>query len=328
MSLRSLCLALAFALSCAFAAHAHEVRPAYLAIVETAPETYDVVWKQPTAGEVRVALAPVFPAACSVIGAPAVAAQPSASVTRFRLHCAGGLRNQTVRIAGLERTLTSTIVRMTWSDGRSHSDVINARAPTLALSIVARPGLPGYFTLGVGHILSGFDHLLFVTGLIVIAAGWRRLLTAITAFTLAHSITLGASALGLVSVQQTSAEAVIALSIVFVGYEIVRAARGERGLTHLAPWLVAFGFGLLHGFGFAAALAEIGLPPNARLGALFLFNVGVECGQLVLLAAVAPLVVWIRGRSAPVRSRMEEGIGYAVGIAGAYWMIARIAAVF
>ena len=325
MSARIFCIAVLLALSCSPAARAHEVRPAYLEITETAPETYAIAWKQPAAGEVRIALSPVFPAACRTFDAPTVTSQPSASLTRWRMRCAGGLNNKPVRIAGLERTLTSTIVRVTWADGRTRSDVINANAPTLTLSVAPRPGLPGYLALGIGHILTGFDHVLFVIGLIVIAAGWLRLLRAITAFTVAHSITLSASALGIVSLPQKSVEATIALSIAVVGYEIVRMARGKTGLTHHAPWIVAFGFGLLHGFGFASALAEIGLPQNARIGALLLFNVGVECGQLAILAIVLPPVLWIRGRSPAIRSPLELSIGYAVGIAGAFWMIERIA---
>lgn len=327
MNARTFWFAVLLLISRSLPANAHEVRPAYLEIRESAPETYDVTWKQPAAGEVRIALTPVFPAACAVIGTPAVTAQPLASFTRWRMRCAGGLNHKTVRIAGLERTLTSTIVQVTWADGRTRSDVILSSAPALLLSIAPQPSLPGYLMLGIEHILTGVDHILFVIGLIVIAAGWVRLLRALTAFTVAHSLTLGASALGFIGMPQKTVEATIALSIVVVGYEIVRMARGRKGLTHTAPWIVAFGFGLLHGLGFASALTEIGLPHNAKIGALLLFNVGVECGQLALLVVVLPMVLWVRQRDAGLRSRIELSTGYVVGISGAFWMIERIAAI-
>ena len=308
-------------------ADAHEVRPAYLEIVEQAPETYQIAWKQPAVGEVRLSLVPVFPASCAAVDSPTLVAQPSSTLTRWRLRCAGGLQNKSVRIAGLDRTLTSAIVRVSWADGRAFSDVARPATPALTLRVAARPGLPGYLRLGFEHILSGYDHMLFVIGLIVLAQGAARLFLAVTAFTLAHSITLGASALGAIGLPQKSVEAAIALSILALGYEIARLARGRTGLTHAAPWIVAFGFGLLHGFGFASALSEIGLPRHAKLGALFLFNAGVECGQLLIVAGALPLVLWFRSGGGVARARFELTMGYAIGIAGAFWMIARITAI-
>ena len=321
-------LATALLLLCwAAQARAHEVRPAYLELVETAPETYAATWKQPTAGEVRIALSPVFPSSCTTTAGPELTAQQTSTVARWRMHCSGGLRNRIVEVAGLDRTLTSVIIRVSWTDGRTQSAVIRPESPRLKFNIRAQPGLPGYLVLGVGHILSGFDHVLFVVGIIFLATGFMRLFRAITAFTVAHSITLGASALGVVGLPQKSVEAAIALSIVVLGYEIVRASRGRVGLVFASPWLVAFGFGLLHGFGFASALSEIGLPQNAKLAALLLFNVGVECGQLAIVAIALPAALWVRRARPTLRRLAERSVGYAIGIAGAFWMIERIAAV-
>jgi len=184
-----------------------------------------------------------------------------------------------------------------------------------------------FVALGFEHILSGIDHVFFVIGLILLVPALGRLIGALTAFTVAHSITLGAAALGFAGLPQASVEVVIALSILVVGYEVVRASRGRTGLTYAMPWAVAFGFGLLHGFGFAGALAEIGLPQDAKLSALLLFNLGVETGQLMIVAVAVPLARWIAGRAAGLRRRIEVGAGYSLGAAAAFWMIQRVVAV-
>lgn len=320
-------IALALWLATSMVAVAHEVRPALLDITETQVGAYDVTWKQPAAGGLRLALSPTFPADCRAVAAPERSTTDAFIVSRWRMACGRGLANRSVRIEGLERTLTSVIVRVRWADGRDLDAVVQPASASLVLEQAQRPGAPGYLGLGVHHILSGYDHILFVFGLIVLAQGWRRLLGAVTAFTAAHSITLGASALGLVSLPQASVEAVIALSIAALGYEIVRLARGRAGLTAQAPWIVAFCFGLLHGFGFASALAEIGLPEGARLAALLFFNVGVEAGQLMAVWIAAPVVWWLRGRAPPVRRGVETAIGYGVGIAGATLLLSRVGAV-
>ena len=307
-------------------ARAHEVRPAYLEIVEQPDGLYSLTWKQPSLAETRVAIDPQLPSTCTPLGERHVETADGAFVARWQVRCTGGLEGQTIRIVGLERTLTSAFVRTQLADGRAIAGVVQAYEPAFQFA-AARPVLPAYFVLGIEHILSGIDHVFFVIGLILLVPALLRLVGALTAFTVAHSITLGAAALGFAGLPQASVEVVIALSILVVGYEVVRASRGHTGLTYAMPWAVAFGFGLLHGFGFAGALAEIGLPQEAKVGALLLFNVGVETGQLMIVVVAVPIVRWIATRTADLRRRIQVGAGYSLGAAAAFWMIQRIAAV-
>lgn len=311
----------------ALSAHAHEVRPAYLEIIEQQAGTYSLTWKQPSLAEGRIAIDPQLPAACTALGERHVAVSTGAFVARWQVQCPGGLAGQSIRIAGLERTLTSTFVRTQLADGRSIANVVQASDPSFEFA-AARPVWSAYFVLGIEHILGGIDHVFFVIGLILLVPSLWRLVGALTAFTVAHSVTLGAAALGFAGLPQAAVEVVIALSILVVGYEVVRAARGQTGLTSAMPWAVAFGFGLLHGFGFAGALAEIGLPQDAKLGALLLFNVGVETGQLMIVAVAVPLTRWIASRTAELRRRIQVGAGYSLGAAAAFWMIQRVAGAF
>ena len=311
----------------AISAHAHEVRPAYLEIIEQQDGIYSLTWKQPALAEARIAIDPQLPTACATLGERHVEVADGALVARWQVQCPGGLAGQTIRIAGLERTLTSTFVRTELGDGRTIAGVVQASDPSFEFA-AARPVVPAYFVLGIEHILGGIDHVFFVIGLILLVPAMWRLVGALTAFTVAHSITLGAAAMGFAGLPQAAVEVVIALSILVVGYEVVRAARGQTGLTYAMPWAVAFGFGLLHGFGFAGALAEIGLPQDAKLGALLLFNVGVETGQLMIVAVAVPLVRWIASRAVELRRRIEVGAGYSLGSAAAFWTIQRVAAVF
>jgi hydrogenase/urease accessory protein HupE len=307
-------------------AHAHEVRPAYFEIVEQHDGLYSLTWKQPSLAEARIAIDPELPPACTPLGERRVQVADGAFVARWQVRCSGGLEGRTIRIAGLERTLTSTFVRTELADGRVISGVVQASEPSFQFA-TARPVLPAYFVLGIEHILGGIDHVFFVIGLILLVPALWRLIGALTAFTVAHSITLGAAALEFAGLPQAAVEVVIALSILVVGYEVVRASRGQTGLTYAMPWAVAFGFGLLHGFGFAGALSEIGLPHDARLGALLLFNLGVEAGQLMIVVVAVPIVRWIANRTAELRRRIQAGAGYSLGAAAAFWMIQRIAAV-
>jgi hydrogenase/urease accessory protein HupE len=322
--MKRLMLVLLLALS--GAAQAHEVRPAYFEIVEHPDGIYSLTWKQPSLAEARIAIDPQLPATCTPLGERQVEVADGAFVARWQVRCPGGLEGQTIRIAGLERTLTSTFVRTQLADGRAIAGVVQASDPSFRFA-AARPVLPAYFLLGIEHILTGIDHVFFVIGLILLVPALLRLVGALTAFTVAHSITLGAAALGFAGLPQASVEVVIALSILVVGYEVVRAARGITGLTSAMPWAVAFGFGLLHGFGFAGALAEIGLPQDAKLGALLLFNLGVETGQLMIVVVAVPIVRWIATRTAELRRRIQVGAGYSLGAAAAFWMIQRVAAV-
>ena len=185
-----------------------------------------------------------------------------------------------------------------------------------------------YTVLGIEHILTGFDHLLFVLALVLIVRGTRRLIWTVTAFTLAHSITLALATLGVIHVPGPPVEAIIALSIVFVANEIIHQQRGTEGLAARKPWLIAFSFGLLHGLGFAGALAEVGLPQNSIALALLFFNVGVELGQLLFIAAVLACGALVRAVAAHRidARRTVIPLAYCIGGTASYWVIERIAA--
>ena len=306
----------------------HELRPGYLEIREISAGAYDVLWKVPRRGSARLQLDPVFPATCHEASSPVASGIGGALVTRWRIRCDNGLGGERIFIAGLENTLTDVLARVEHLDGKLQTARIKADEP--ALSVDSSPshwGLIGvYFWLGVEHILLGIDHLLFVFALLLIVSGWRRLVATITAFTVAHSITLVSATMGWVQVPQQPVEAVIALSILFLATEIVHGLRGRPALTARQPWVVAFAFGLLHGFGFAGALNEVGLPEQAIPLALLFFNVGVEVGQLVFVAAVLGLGRAMRGmQHLPVR-RGQFVASYAIGGLAAMWTIERVAA--
>ena len=238
------------------------------------------------------------------------------------------MRGQTLRIAGLETTLTDTLVRMAFADGSTWVQRLTPQQPATVI-----PVLPGtwevagtYLGLGIEHILTGIDHLLFVLALLLLTTGTWRLLKTVTAFTVAHSITLALATLGLAHVPSKPVEAVIALSIVFVAAEILHARRGRIGLAARMPWIVAFTFGLLHGFGFAGALSEVGLPAGQIPVALLFFNLGVEAGQLLFIAAVLALVAGAR-RVRVAWPRWAELVPpYAIGSVAMVWVIQRVIA--
>ena len=309
-------------------AAAHEVRPGYLEIIETGPESYDVLWKVPAAGDnLRFGLYVRFPEATVDTREPLGRFVGDAYVTRWSVRHPGGLTGETIHIDGLRTTLTDVIVRSERLDGATSVARIEPSNPTLVVPAApSRLELAGtYFVLGVEHILFGIDHLLFVLSLLLIVEGARRLVATITAFTLAHSVTLAAATLGWAHVPGAPVEAVIALSIVFVCAEIVRRQRGEESLTARAPWLVALVFGLLHGFGFAGALEEVGLPGHAIPTALLLFNVGVEAGQLAFVAVVLGGAALLRRAMGPLPRAARLVPAYGIGAVAMFWTIERVA---
>ncbi len=302
-------------------AAAHEVRPAYLEIRQAADQVYDVTWKQPILGERILRLEPVFPEACER-GAETAENVGAALVRRFTVSCE--LESREIGIAGLERTLTDVYLRIERPDSPVFSAVLRPGSPSVIFTDASNPGVLAYLMIGVEHILLGWDHLLFVAGLVLLVH-WRQLVATATAFTLAHSITLSLSALAGIRLPGTPVEIVIALSIALIGLEAVRRMRGESGLSARYPWAIAFGFGLIHGFGFAGALAEIGLPKGTEFAALLLFNLGVELGQIAVIGGLLA-AGWLVTRVRPGQLAMLRYAGaYAVGIAGAYWAIERLA---
>jgi HupE / UreJ protein len=308
----------------ALGATAHEVRPAYLEITETNTGQYDVIWKQPVLDGRRLKLDPVFPGDCARQDERMTA--PAATlITRWSMTC--DLNKGELSISGLDRTLTDVFVRL----GRLRTDDVSAvlRPGASSVQLSGPQGAPAlaYFRIGVEHILFGFDHLLFVLGLVLLVRP-RQLFATVTAFTVAHSITLAASALGGVALPGPPVEIVIAMSIALLGAEAIYRMRGHETLAQNRPWVIAFGFGLVHGFGFAGALSEIGLPKGAEVMALLLFNVGVEAGQIAFVLFVLVLA-WLGHRlyrqGEPV---LRIGMAYAVGITGSFWAIERIATTF
>jgi hypothetical protein len=329
--MRGLALALLAWLGVASAAGAHEVRPALLQIVETGPHAYDVTWKQPALGDMVIHLRPHLSGGALEAAPASESAEPGFVEKTWHVTAGPPLEGQTVRIEGLAETVTDVLLRVTAADGRQVDGVLKPSAPSQVLALDKPSGLavPAYLRLGVEHILTGFDHLLFVLGLLLLVGPGWRLVKTITAFTVAHSLTLALAALGYISVPSTVIEALVALSIVFVATELAPGRRADT-LARRRPWLIAFCFGLLHGMAFAGALAEIGLPAKAAPQALFLFNVGVEIGQLAFIGAVLALL-WLVRRT-PARSLVERPAlarwapPYAIGGLAAFWLIERVVA--
>ena len=309
-------------------AHAHEMRPGYLEIRETVPDTYEVMWKVPARGvDARLSLNLRFSDDVEQLADPVSGFQANSHVQRLRVRRDGGLTGTSITIDGLVGTYTDVLLRLVHIDGTELIRRLTPDEPTYIVEASPGPGQVAwtYFVLGVEHILLGIDHLLFVLALLLIVASLKKLVKTITAFTVAHSITLALAALGFVHVPGPPVEAIIALSIVFVAAELIRGRQGNPGLTARAPWLVAFTFGLLHGFGFAGALSEIGLPQTSIPMALLTFNVGVEAGQLLFVAAALVLYAIIRNIRVTPPEWAFRIPAYAIGGVAAYWMIERIA---
>lgn len=321
-------LLLLMLLSMMSVATAHEIRPAYLEIAENAQHRFDVLWKQPSNGEVAVRLKPQVsngllnakPSEETIANSFVIRRWHDLPVTR------DSFDGQTLTITGLEYTITDALVNISFANGQQIQEILKPENPSTVIHLRGTGKLPvwAYLRLGVEHILTGFDHLSFVLGLLLLVGINSRLVKTITAFTVAHSITLAAAALDWVHVSPLIIEALVALSIVFVAVELMRFYRGEHGLTSRYPWLISFTFGLLHGFAFAGSLAEIGLPPRNIPWALLLFNLGVELGQLLFVGVVLALM-WSLARSLrhlPSWSRYLAP--YAIGSAASFWMIQRV----
>lgn len=313
------------------------MRPGYLELRELASESttgethWDALFKVPARGATRLGIAVRLPDHCTRSDFVVRAAE-GAQIERWRATCQGELFGTEISIEGLPLTRTDVLARVERADGSSQTALLTADAPAFTVArqanwtAVAR----AYFGLGVEHIVFGIDHLLFVLALLFLVSSWRQLLGTVTAFTVAHSLTLAAATLGLVHVSAAPVEACIALSIVFVAREVVHAAGGRPALAARRPWIVAFAFGLLHGFGFAGALRAVGLPEHAVPTALAFFNLGVEAGQLLFVAAVFVVLGAIR-RLRPgmasdawgVTRRLARPVSYAIGIVAASWLIER-----
>src|SRR5687768_1398787 len=314
----------------AFSAHADVFRPAYLELRETGSDRYDVMWKVPAQGELKLAVQVRFPDGTTQVTPPYGTFVGNAFVERWQVARAGGLVGQPIRIDGIAGGVTDVIVRIERRDGTSQVGRVLPQQPQFVVTAATGTGEVAwsYLVLGIEHILGGIDHLLFVLALLLIVRGGKRIVITITAFTAAHSITLVAATLGWVQIPGPPVEAMIALSIAFVASEVVQGLRGKPGLTARAPWAVAFSFGLLHGFGFAGALAEVGLPQTSIPVALLMFNVGVEVGQLLFVVAALALGALIARLPLPHRAWTPYLVPYAIGPVAMFWVMERIGAFF
>jgi hypothetical protein len=323
-------LVVALLLATAFvspAVQAHESRPAYLEITETARGQFSVLWRTPVLAGRRLPLVLKMPDGVESLKEPVVQELADSLVER-RWVDAGphGLAGKRVEIVGLQFTITDALVRIQLLDGRTLQAIVRPSQPwiEIAASQAWWQVMGTYIVEGIRHILVGADHLLFVLGLLLIVKDRWMLVKTITAFTVAHSITLAIATLGYAEAPALPLNAVIALSILFLGPEIVRSWRGETSFTIRHPWAVAFAFGLLHGFGFASALTGAGLPRGDLPLALLSFNLGVEAGQLAFVALVLALA-----RSFVVLEirwpRWVQALpGYTVGTLGAFWTVQRL----
>jgi len=266
---------------------------------------------------------------CKEKGYPVSRFVNGSSIDRYTLECAQSLKGKIIEVQGLENTKMDLLLRLEFLDSTSQTKLLNPLHNTYTIKedASATQIIQTYTWLGITHILMGFDHLLFVFALLLIVKNVRRLLWTITAFTLAHSITMAGATLGLVHMPQQPVEAMIALSILFLAMEIIHEKQGKVGLASQYPWLIAFIFGLLHGFGFAGALAEIGLPQQAITLALIFFNIGVEVGQLMFVATVVLVALLLQRLKHPrLMERVEMFVVYGIGGLSAFWMFERIAA--
>lgn len=309
-------------------AFAHELQPSSLEVRQLTAERYEVIWRAPIYyGKAHPAKLQL-PEHWKTVGEPTVKQLPDSALHRRVVSVQNGvIDGEKIRFIGLQATITDVFVRFVWLDGSNTTAIARPSEPFV--DIVAQRSawqVAGDYTeLGVDHILSGFDHLTFVLALILIVSGTRRLLITVTAFTLAHSITLAAAALGVVWVPGAPVEATIALSILFLATELMKVKSGQLSLTAQYPWVVAFVFGLLHGFGFAGALTDIGLPEESILLALVFFNVGVELGQLLFVAVIV-FIGWMlhKLKQSKLLDRAELVAIYSIGGLASFWFIERI----
>jgi hypothetical protein len=314
---------------------AHRLSPAFFGMRETVADTFDVQWKVSVSGGLAAVLEPQVPAGCSLSGSVRTYVVDDVRLQHGTLVCPGGLAGKSFTMNGLAQTQTDVLLHVDYLDGTASNQRLTPDAPTA--TIPERPSalevVRTYTVLGMEHILLGIDHLLFVLSLLLLVNGVGRLVATVTAFTLAHSVTLGAATLGFVHVPSAPVEAVIALSILFLASELARrslagTSRDAVNLTARFPWIVAFAFGLLHGFGFAGALSEVGMPAAAVPLALLFFNVGVEIGQLAFIAAVFGFAALVGLAAVRVPPLWRAAVAYGVGSVSAYWVVERTLAIF
>lgn len=303
-----------------------EIKLSYLEIKESKSQHYSVLLKLSLKDDQKLPIDMLIPKECSLTVPKTSHLVNNTYLDRWQMKCNEGLADKTLVIEGLKSTGTDLLLRVELLSGVSHSKLLNPSKSSYRVPKDASTWqiMQTYTWLGITHILLGFDHLLFVFALLLIVKNMRRLLWTVTAFTLAHSLTMAVSTLGIVQIPQAPVEAIIALSILFLAMEIIHEKQGKVGLTSLYPWIIAFIFGLLHGFGFAGALAEIGLPQQAVTLALVFFNIGVELGQLMFVATVVLMVLILQRLTSPaLLDKLQTAVVYMIGGVSAFWLIER-----
>lgn len=304
---------------------ADELRPGYMELTQQNQHDWKLVWKAPILGGLATRAAPLLPDFCQLrLDSPRLSGL--AVVATGQVTCTKPLEGATVGLTGMEPGSTDALLRIAPLGRPVQTERLVPGASSFTVSAVpdrwqvART----YFVIGVEHIVAGFDHLLFVVALVLLLQRGRAVVAAATAFTLAHSITLAGTTLGLFGLPQAPVEATIALSIVFLAVEIVKARPGEPRLSERLPWVVAFLFGLLHGFGFAGALREIGLPETDVPIALLTFNLGVEGGQLLIIAVTMAVLAALARFAPQARRPAIIASTYAIGAIASFWFVERI----
>ncbi len=305
-------------------ARADDFRPGYLEWRETAPGTWTVTWKAPLLGGLATRSRPSIPSSCRA-SRTEHSFEAAAVVERYQVVCSAPLVGREVGLTGLESGFSDALLSVVPLKGAIQAARLTPLDPHLKLGAQFTRGEVWwtYLRLGVTHIIGGFDHLLFVIGLVLLVRGWRQICATVTAFTLAHSLTLAATTLGLLTVSRKPVEICIALSITLLAREILRRPDEPRTLARRAPALIAFTFGLLHGFGFAAALTELGLPEAEIPLSLLAFNVGVEIGQLTIVAATLSVLVLVAKLAPRAQVLVSHVTAYAIGAVSFAWLIQR-----
>ncbi|MCK5697706.1 MAG: HupE/UreJ family protein [Gammaproteobacteria bacterium] len=310
-------------------AYADEIRPSFLELTQQTDTSYQVLWKKASQGEAKntFILEPVFPLDSQLIGIKKRLLLGNATIETYLIKDDQALIDKPITIKGLELTSSDVLVRIHYLDDETEFIRVLPESPHFTLT--HKSGFYNmastYLILGIEHILEGFDHLFFVLALLLLVANIKRLIGTITAFTVAHTITLILASLDIIHLSSRAVEATIALSIVFVCAEVVYAKRGQIHLSQQFPWLIAFGFGLIHGLGFSEALKEIGLPQNEVVPSLIFFNIGVEIGQLLFVSFML-LIFWVIKKlfTRDIVKHIEIIVTYMIGSIAVFWLIERI----
>lgn len=307
------------------AASADELRPGYIEFSEVSPGVWSLTWKAPRNAGIGPETQPILPAGCTPSGTPQREPLGMATITRMDIRCTGPVAGGTIGLSNFSGSRTDVLARVKPIDAPMQALRLTAVEPMG--EIATQPGsgqvFLTYLSIGVDHIVFGFDHLLFVISLVLLVQSWRRVAIAVTAFTVSHSITLVATSLGYIGLPQRPVEALIALSILLLAVEIVNRDPDRPSFTERYTWVVAFAFGLLHGFGFAGALREIGLPESDLGLALLGFNLGVEAGQLLVVVATLAIIALIHRLAKGQTQRIIRFAAYPIGIISSAWLFER-----